>query len=270
MELKDVLDRNCVASGADASSKDDILNEVARLASRSPVLKDVPQARILELLQEREKQGSTGFEGGVAIPHCSMDEIEDFAVGVVTSRTPIDFNAMDGNPSQLFFFIVGPKAQRSRHVSLLSAISKIVRSKESINKLLDTTSADELYERTLENIVFRSEETPAGPASMVHVFIQRDDVFEDILQVFSETTENSLFVDDVQDASAYLHELPLFSALWTESPNTTLKHIRAVVRKSQTNDVIRKISLIEDGIFETPGVMIAVQDLQYFTGSIEL
>jgi mannitol/fructose-specific phosphotransferase system IIA component (Ntr-type) len=270
MELKDVLDRNCVAAQVDASSKEQVLAEVARLAVQNPVLQDVPQTRILELLQEREAQGSTGFEGGVAIPHCSMDDIDGFAVGVVTTRDRIDFNAMDGNPSQLFFFIVGPKAQRSRHVSLLSAISKIVRSKESINRLLDTKSADELYQRTLESIVFRSEEAPPGPASMVHAFIQRDDLFEDILQIFSETTESSLFVDDVQDASAYLHELPLFSALWTESPNTTVKHIRAVVQKSHTNDVIRKISLIEDGIFETSGVMVAVQDLQYFTGSIEL
>jgi mannitol/fructose-specific phosphotransferase system IIA component (Ntr-type) len=270
MELKDVLDQDCVSANVDMGSKDDVLAEVARLAANSPILKDIPKERVLDLLRERESQGSTGFEGGVAIPHCSMDEVEDFVVGVVTSRQPVDFQAMDGNPSQLFFFIVGPKAQRSRHVGLLSAISKVVRSKEAVNKLLETSSAEDLYKTTLRSIVFRSEETPAGPASMVHVFIQRDDVFEDILQVFSETTENSLFVDDVQDASAYLHELPLFSALWTESPNTTVKHIRAVVRKSHTNDVIRKISLIEDGILETPGVMVAVQDLQYFTGSIEL
>ena len=270
MELKDVLDQNCVAANVDVRSKDDVLVEIARLAAKSPILRDVPEERVLELLRERESQGSTGFEGGVAIPHCSMDEIDDFVVGVVSSQKPVDFQAMDGNPSQLFFFIVGPKTQRSRHVGLLSAISKVVRSKESVNKLLDTTRAEELYQTTLRSIAFRSEETPAGPASMVHVFIQRDDVFEDILQVFSETTESSLFVDEVQDASAYLHELPLFAALWTESHNTTVKHIRAVVRKSHTNDVIRKISLIEDGILETPGVMVAVQDLQYFTGSIEL
>ena len=270
MELKDVLDRRCVAAGLDVSSKDEVLAEIARLAKESPALEERSTEDVLKLLRDREAQGSTGFEAAVAIPHCSMDDIAEFVVGVVTTAKPIDFNAMDGGPSQLFFFIVGPRSQRNRHVSLLSAISKIVRSTESIRDLLAAKSDRDLYDRTLDHIVFRSEETPAGPASMVHVFIQRDDVFEDILQVFSETTEGSLFVDEVEDAGAYLHELPLFSALWTESPRTTVKHIRAVVRKSQTNDVIRKISLIDDSIFNEPGVMVAVQELQYFAGSIEL
>lgn len=270
MELKDVLDRRCVAADVSADSKDAVLRELAALAVKSPVLSDQGEDRIYQLLRDREDQGSTGFEAGVAIPHASVDGVEEFVVGVLTTSRPVDFAAMDGKPSQLFFFIIGPKAQRSRHVSLLSAISKVVRMKGRVDALTAAENADQLFDRTLGSIVFRSQETAEGPASMIHVFIQRDDLFEDILQVFSETTETSIFVDEVQDAGAYLHELPLFSALWTESPRTSVTHIRAVVRKSQTNDIIRKISLLDDEIFEKAGVMIAVQELQYSTGSIEL
>lgn len=270
MELQDVLDRRCVAADVSADSKDEVLRELAALAVKSPVLSDQGEDEVYRLLREREDQGSTGFEAAVAIPHASVEQVDEFVVGVLTTSRPVDFAAMDGKPSQLFFFIIGPKGQRARHVSLLSAISKVVRVEGRVEELIGAQSPDELFDRTLGSIVFRSQQVAEGPASMVHVFIQRDDLFEDILQVFSETTETSIFVDEVQDAGAYLHELPLFSALWTESPRTSVTHIRAVVRTSQTNDIVRKISLLDDDIFEKAGVMIAVQELQYFTGSIEL
>jgi len=270
VELKDVLDSRCVAAHVVAASKDEVLSEIGRLAVRSPVLDAVSAEDVRKLLAERESQGSTGFEASVAIPHCSMETISNFVVGVLTTAEPVDFQAMDAKSSQLFFFIIGPRSQRSRHVGLLSAVSKVVRAKDRIDALLRAKSSEELYDQTLRSIAFRAEHAPAGPASMVNLFCARDDVFDDVLQVFSETIESSIFVHEVQDAGAYLYELPLFSALWTESAQTPVKHIRAVVKKSQTNDLIRKISLIEDDIFENPGVMLTVQELQYFTGSIEL
>jgi mannitol/fructose-specific phosphotransferase system IIA component (Ntr-type) len=270
VELKDVLDPRCVVAQSAATSKDEVLDAIGRLAVESSVLKDISAEEVRNRLAERESQGSTGFESSVAIPHCSMDDIQTFVVGVLSTAEPVDFEAMDGRPSQLFFFIIGPRSQRSRHVGLLSAISKVVRAKERIEALISANSAEQLYEETLRSIAFRAEATPAGPASMVQLFCRREELFEDILQVFSETTQSSIFVDDIQDAGAYLHELPLFSALWTNSADTPVKHIRAIVKKSQTNDLIRKISLIEDGIFQTPGVLLSVQELQYTTGSIEI
>ena len=52
---------------------------------------------------------STGMENGVAIPHCSMDEVDDTLVALGVSSDGIDFESIDGQPTQHFFLLVVPE-----------------------------------------------------------------------------------------------------------------------------------------------------------------
>ena len=83
MRLPEALREACVAARATARDKDDALAAVARLAKNCPLLEGVDEAEILGTLTQRESLGSTGFGGGIAIPHCRLANVPDFVVGLM-------------------------------------------------------------------------------------------------------------------------------------------------------------------------------------------
>jgi PTS system nitrogen regulatory IIA component len=272
MELQEVMETECIRTGGSAGSKDEVLKEVAELAARSSALAGFSAKKLYKELAAREEQGTTGFERGIAIPHCSLKGLERFVVGAVTYPDGVDFDATDGNPSKLVFFIIGPEFQRNLHVQLLAAISKVVKVPNAVETLISSTSPDELRDRIVDYVEFGGER-PKGEESsataLIHVYVQREELFEDILELFSAASVGSVAVSELNNAGHYLHRIPLFASLWSEDTRQTIHHIEAVVRRAQTNDLVRKIHLLEDGIFERSGVLVAVQDLNFVTGSID-
>jgi hypothetical protein len=167
------------------------------------------------------------------------------------------------------FFIIGPAKERNTHILLLSSVSKILQQEASRNDLLQAhTPAGVLT--VIGKHSRETEETKSEEKSMFHVIVQREDLFEDILQVFSSVPDSSVSVIETYNAGKYLNRLPLFSALWTADSGSFNSIIIAVVAKSKCNDVIRRIRLISDDIGSKPGVLITVHELTYAGGSIEL
>lgn len=272
MELQDVLETGCIRTDGTAGTKDEVLREVAELAVQSSALSGFSAKKLYKKLAAREELGTTGFERGIAIPHCEFKGLEHFVVGAVTYPEGIDFEATDGNPSKLVFFIIVPEQQRNLHVQLLAAISKVAKVPDAVEKLTNSESPEELRNRIVDYIQFGGEPSKGeegSAAALIHVYVQREDLFEDILEVFSAATVGSVAVSELNNAGHYLHRIPLFASLWAEDTRQIIHHIQAIVRRGQTNDLVRKIHLLEDDIFERSGVLVAVQDLDFFTGSID-
>jgi PTS system nitrogen regulatory IIA component len=262
----------CIQLGTEARNKAEILAELARLAKRSKVLAKVPEKRLLAALQEREQVGTTGFGRGIAIPHCALDDIDEFVVGLLIAPEGIDFKAMDGKKTTTFFFIVGPTSQRNRHIQLLSAISKILKDPDVIQRFLE--AFDEKRVGQIVEELFRLVDVGVAPGQqkgrcLFHVFVQREECFEDLLQVFSAAVDGSITVLETNAAGYYLHRMPLFAAYWTESQKGFCRLILAVVDRDLCNDVIRRIHTVVDDVEDNPGVLISVQELFYSSGSLE-
>jgi mannitol/fructose-specific phosphotransferase system IIA component (Ntr-type) len=262
----------CIQVGSDARSKTEALAEITRLAKKSKVLGKVSEKRILDALQERERVGTTGFGGGIAIPHCALDDIDEFVVGLLIVPEGINFDSLDGKKTTTFFFIIGPKSQRNRHIQLLSGISKVLRDPEVIQRFLE--AFDEKQVRQIVEELFRLVDVGVSPGQqkgrcLFHVFVQREECFEDILQVFSAAVDGSIAVLETNAAGYYLHRLPLFAAYWTESQKGFCRLILAVIDKDLSNDVIRRINTVVEDVDSKPGVLISVQELYYSSGSLE-
>jgi mannitol/fructose-specific phosphotransferase system IIA component (Ntr-type) len=86
---------------------------------------------------------STGIGGGVAIPHGKTPTVDQLVLAAGVSRTPIDFDALDGKPVQLFFLLVGPESAAGAHVKALSRISRLLRRESLRAGLLAAESAEE-------------------------------------------------------------------------------------------------------------------------------
>ena len=87
----DLLREECIVPNSDFSTKQQVLKAIATVAKKSPLLKNISENEIYTALEEREAIGSTGFESGIAIPHCRLEEVTDFVVGIISVPGGVDF-----------------------------------------------------------------------------------------------------------------------------------------------------------------------------------
>jgi PTS system nitrogen regulatory IIA component len=268
MWITDVIRYECIRMESRAGNREEVLKEIASLAKSCPLLASVDEQSLYEALEAREAIGSTGFGEGIALPHCALEGLEDFVVGLLLAPEGVDFNALDDQRVRIFAFIIGPREQSNRHIQILSALSKMFKKPRVVEELLQEQTPEGVRERLLALLELRERPEGDGRKCLFHVFVQRQELFDEILQIFSSVVLGSIAVLETNNAGYYLHTLPLFSAFWSESHKSFFRIILAVVDQHLTNDVIRRINMVQDTLEEDPGVMIAVQDLSYSSGSV--
>lgn len=102
------------------------------------------ERKIVERLTERERLGSTGFGGGVAIPHGKIDGLTS-VVGIFAQLAqPIDFAAVDDMPVDLVFMLLSPTDAGADHLKALAQVSRALRDKPFVAKLRGAESDDAL------------------------------------------------------------------------------------------------------------------------------
>ncbi len=105
----------------------------------------VPETRFLQVLEEREKIGSTGMEKGVAIPHGRLHELAGLVACFGVSHEGIEFDARDGKRSHFFFALVAPDNSPGLHLKALSKLSRLFRSDALKDAILAATTADAIF-----------------------------------------------------------------------------------------------------------------------------
>ena len=139
MQLSDFLDFEAIRVDLAASNKRQLLNQLAQIAAARLNL-DPPA--IADAVAERERLGSTGFGGGVAIPHGKLDALDKVYAIVARLAAPIDYKAIDGAPVDLVFLLLSPPDAGAEHLKALAAVSRMVRHGGTVEKLRGARSRD--------------------------------------------------------------------------------------------------------------------------------
>lgn len=105
-------------------SKRQVLKELARLASEAI---GVDRQHLLEALMERERLGTTGVGHGIAIPHAKLDGLDRVVALFVRLDQPVDFEALDEQPSDLIFLLLAPTGADTESLKALARISRMMR-----------------------------------------------------------------------------------------------------------------------------------------------
>jgi mannitol/fructose-specific phosphotransferase system IIA component (Ntr-type) len=123
--LSELLTAERVRVPLKSHSKDALLRELVELAAagRDPSVVDA----ILTSVRERELVLSTGIGAGVAIPHGKTAHVEGLVMAAGVCAAPVDFDALDGQPVELCFLLVGPESAAGAHIKALSRISRLLR-----------------------------------------------------------------------------------------------------------------------------------------------
>jgi len=269
MKLVNVLKKECIVANVKVADKASALLEVARAAKKSSVLGDVAEHEILEKLQERETLGSTGFGGGIAIPHCRMKSVSDFVVGIVTVDDGVEYDAIDGEPVKLMVFIIAPDTESDKHVRLLSSISQALLVSGAVEEILAEKTAEAIFESFMRFSRADIDTADRGSKNLFQIFVQDDEIFHKIVEVLTMTEYSSLVVMDTENIQAYIAKMPLFAGIWSDKRDDFCKLILAVVEKKLTNETLRRIEGVTGNLDECSGVMVTVQELAYCGGSLE-
>ncbi len=269
MTLFTALSAECIEAGASLSDKPSALRLVAKLAKASPASEGVSEAEIFAGLEQRESLGSTGFGGGIAIPHCRLDGVADFVVGLVSIPDGVDFDAMDGLAVRLIVFIVGPERESKEHIHLLSGISQTLSIPGVVDELIAARTSDALRESFLRHVRDELEAEGENGRNLFHVIVQDEDLFQDILQVFGSIESTGAVILNAENTGVYLSRIPLFADIWSDNAKRFSQLIVALVNKRITNETIRRIERITGPLKGRSDVMVVVQDVFYCAGAID-
>jgi len=113
--------------------KKQIIAELVELIAKSKKLTN--KKAFFKIMVKREKLGSTGIGAGVAIPHGRAKEVKSFALVFARKKEGIDFGALDGEKTYLFFALASPENEIGGHLKILSEISRMVKDKSTVELL---------------------------------------------------------------------------------------------------------------------------------------
>ncbi|HVC52045.1 MAG TPA: PTS sugar transporter subunit IIA [Stellaceae bacterium] len=142
MEIGDLLTPRGLVAQLRAANKRQALQEMAR---RVAAITELPERRIYDVLNERERLGSTGIGRGVAIPHGKLAELSRPVGLFARLERPIPFDAIDDQPVDLVFVLLTPLSAGPDHLTLLSRISRLLRDQATCEKLRGADNGDALF-----------------------------------------------------------------------------------------------------------------------------
>lgn len=144
MKLTDILHPEQVISELQGRGKRAVMEELCRpLLATFP---DLDPIRLMEVLVERERLGSTGIGDGIAIPHGKLPRINDLLLSFGRSVQGVDFDSLDGKPAHLFFLVVAPENSAGMHLKALARISRLLKSHHVRQDLMQAGDAQDIYE----------------------------------------------------------------------------------------------------------------------------
>ncbi len=143
MKISELLNPQAIVADMKATGKDAALSELTdALLTVAPSLR---RDEVLQVLQERERLGSTGIGDGVAIPHGKLKGMPELMLAFGRSSAGVDFESMDGQPAHLFFLLLAPEESVGVHLKALARISKLLKDVGVRQQMLDATSSEQIY-----------------------------------------------------------------------------------------------------------------------------
>jgi len=142
MDLSDLVSPDAILPSLKANSKKQVLQTIAEKAA---ALTGVEEREIFETLVKREKLGSTGVGGGIAIPHGKLAHLDHIFGLFARLARPIDFEALDEHPVDLIFLLLAPENAGADHLKALARIARLFREPGVAAKLRATSDATALF-----------------------------------------------------------------------------------------------------------------------------
>jgi len=271
MELLSIVKKDGCRINISEKSKDAVIRRLAEIAASIDTT--VKTETIYTKLMERERQGSTGFGNGIAIPHTRIAGMKEFVLFIATSRSGVDFDSIDKKKAQVFFTLIGPEEQVNEHLKLLAGISRVLANPHVKKELLQAETPEVLAESFLRN-VRNLEKGAVARKKMKALFVVLyiEDFFYNILEFFIEEGIEGATVFESSGMGEYISNIPLFASFigfMNENKNQS-KTIMALVPDERLGHLIEGIEAITGDLDKKEGAMIFAIDVAFQKGTMRM
>ena len=142
MKIQDLLNKKVMLLDLQATTKEAVIDEMINSLVDNGVVTDfdVFKAGIMA----REAQTSTGLGDGIAMPHSKNAAVKEATVLFAKSNKGVDYESLDGQPTDLFFMIAAPEGANDTHLAALAELSKYLMQDGFADRLRKVTSPDEV------------------------------------------------------------------------------------------------------------------------------
>jgi fructose-specific phosphotransferase system IIA component len=146
MALADLISADQIIPDMKATERWDAIVELTDLLVNRGRIRTENRDSILASLKQREETMSTGIGFGIAIPHCSSDQLENVVAAFGRSSNGIEFDALDNAPVKFVVLFVVPKNQFQTHLRTLASIAKFLNDRTVRDQLGNADSAAAILE----------------------------------------------------------------------------------------------------------------------------
>jgi PTS system nitrogen regulatory IIA component len=141
-QISDLLTPEAVLAGVSLANKKALFQQLGAAAAR---VHGLDARDVADRLAQRERLGTTGFGGGIAIPHGKIDGLKRVVGVFARLSAPVDFGAVDELPVDLVFMLLSPTGAGAEHLKALACVSRKLRDRSIADKLRGAGSPDALY-----------------------------------------------------------------------------------------------------------------------------
>lgn len=154
MEIKDLLSKDLMIMNLKSTTKKDVIDEMIQKLYENNVINDVLKFR--SEIMKRELESSTGLGEGVAMPHAKTSAVNKPAIVFARSTTGVDYEALDGEDTYIFFMIAATEGQNQMHIETLAKLSKLLLKEGFIDRLKASETPEDVY-RTIDDYAEETE-----------------------------------------------------------------------------------------------------------------
>ena len=141
MRITELLKKDSVSLGVKVNSKDAAINYLVDLHARVGNITD--KAVFKEGIVKREESGSTAIGEGIAIPHAKNKAVTKAGLAAMTVPEGVDYDSLDGQPTNLIFMIAAPEGGSDVHLEVLSRLSMLLIDEDFRKELLASKNVEE-------------------------------------------------------------------------------------------------------------------------------
>ncbi len=141
--LAGLLSTSRIRLNVAASSKKRMLEELAGLLSHNR--SDLHRDTVFQVLNERERLGSTGIGDGIALPHGRLNGLTEPLAAVIRLRQALDFDAVDDGPVKLIVGLLVPANATEQHLDILASLAETFSKGEQRRAILRARDVQTLF-----------------------------------------------------------------------------------------------------------------------------
>jgi PTS system nitrogen regulatory IIA component len=274
MQLKQILDQASCTTGLEARNRDEAIRGIAALLAENPSAREVPLQTLVEGLLDREKLGTTGVGGGVAIPHCRIDSMKGFALALAVCRRGVNWNSMDGRSAHIICGIAGPEDATDDHLRILAGAARVLGTGKARHEILSSDTPFAMREAFLYHlapVTSRLEEGRRDKRKMVILILQEEPAYNRVMELFLEGGVEGAVTINASMMGTVLSGVPIFAGfmdvLGRSRPEPRV--VITLIPDDRVDDIVSEIEEITGNLDTHRGACILVMEPFTVRGSLE-